>query len=170
MASRLIPLAEVARPHGVRGELRVKLYHRDSNLLQALSEVILRHPDGEENLVKIVRVQRANGAMLVHIEGCEDRTHAEELRGAQILVPREVFPPLEEGEFYVCDLMGAKVIAPEGEVGEVEGFLSYPTCDALVIRTPVGRTELPLVDGLVDAIDVAGGVVRVPRRDPLGEE
>lgn len=168
MASRLIPLAEVARPHGVRGELRLKLYNRDSDLLVSLPEVILRHPDGEQDVVKLTRVQRANDALLVRVEGCDDRDHAEELRGAQILVPREVFPPPEEGEFYVCDLIGAKVLAPDGEVGEVEGLLSYPTCDALVIRTPEGRTELPLVADLVDEIDVVGGVVRVPRRDPLG--
>lgn len=170
MAPRLIPLAEIARPHGVRGDLRLKIYNSDSDLLLSLPEVILQHKDGEQNIVKLLHAQRANDAILARIEGCEDRDHAEELRGAQILVPRDAFPPPDEGEFYVCDLIGAKVIAPDGEVGEVEGLLPYPTCDALLIRTPNGRTELPLIDGMVDEIDVANHVVRVPRRDPLGDE
>jgi len=168
VAPRLIPLAEIARPHGVRGELRLKVYNRDSDLLLSLPEVLLQHTDGEQNLVKILHAQRSNEAILMRIEGCDDRDHAEELRGAQLLVPRDAFPPIEEGEFYVCDLIGARVIAPDGEVGTVEGLLPYPTCDALLIRTPEGRLELPLLDGLVDEVDVAGGVVRGPRRDPLG--
>lgn len=168
MSPRLVPLAEVARPHGVRGELRLKVYNRNSDLLLSVAEVILQHQDGEQNLVKLLHAQRANDAFLVRIEGCDDRDHAEELRGAQILVPRDLFPPPDEGEFYVCDLIGARVVAPDGEVGLVEGLLSYPTCDALLIRTPEGRLELPLVDGVVDEVNVAAGLVRVPRRDPLG--
>lgn len=167
---KLVALAEIARPHGVRGELRLKVYNRDSDLLLSLPEVILQHKDGEQNIVRLLHAQYANDAILVQIEGCEDRDHAEELRGALILVPRETFPPLEDGEFYVCDLLGAKVLAPDGEVGEVEGLLPYPTCDALLVRTPNGRIELPLIDGLVGEIDIANHIVHVPRRDPLEGE
>jgi 16S rRNA processing protein RimM len=169
VASRLIPLAEIARPHGIRGELRLKVYNSDSDLLLALPEVTLQPPDGEPRRVKITHAQRANDAILARIQGCNDRDQAEALRGAQLLVPRDLFPPPEDGEFYVCDLLGAKVLAPDGEVGVVEGLLPYPTCDVLLIRTPEGRIELPLLDGLVDEIDVENGVVRVPRRDPLEE-
>jgi 16S rRNA processing protein RimM len=170
VTTRLIALAEVARPHGVRGELRLKLYNRDSDLLLSLPEVVLQHKDGEQNLVKLTGARRANDAILAFIEGCSDRDHADELRGAQLLAPREVFPALEDGEFYVCDVVGARVVAPDGEMGTVEDVLSYPTCDALAVRTPKGRVELPLVDGVIDEVDIAAGVVRVPRRDPLGEE
>lgn len=166
-----MPLAEVARPHGIRGELRLKLYNRDSDLLLTLDQVVLQHADGERNLVDVIEARRANDAMLVRLGGCDDRDHAEELRGAQILAPRDVFPALDEGEFYVCDIVGARVVAPDGEVGAVEDILSYPTCDALAIRTPKGdRLELPLVEGVVDEVDVAGGLVRVATRDPLGSD
>ena len=164
-----MPLAEVARPHGVRGELRLKLYNRDSDLLLSLEQVVLQHPDGERNLVDIVEARRANDAILMRLKGCDDRDHADELRGAQFLAPRDIFPALDEGEFYVCDIVGARVVAPEGEVGSVEDVLSYPSCDALVVRAPDGeRLELPLVESVVDEIDVAGGVVKVTARDPLG--
>ena len=34
-----VPLAEVARPHGVKGEVRLKLFNRDSDVLLDLDEV-----------------------------------------------------------------------------------------------------------------------------------
>lgn len=167
---RLIALAEIARPHGVRGELRLKLYNRDSELLLHLDQVVLEHADKARDLVDIVEARKANDAILMRLEGCDDRDQAEGLRGARLLVPRDLFPPVEEGEFYVCDVVGARVVAPDGEVGVVDDILSYPTCDALRVKTAEGYLELPLVDGVVDEVDTQAGVVRVSRRDPLAED
>ena len=167
-ASRLIALAEIARPHGVRGELRLKLYNRDSDLLLELDHIVLEPSGGGRTTVAVREARRANDAMLVWLEGCDSRDRAEELRGAKILASREVFPPLEDGEFYVCDVIGAQAVTAEGLIGVVEGLLSYPTCDALVIRRTRGDTlELPLVDGVVDEVDVVAGVVRLLQGDPL---
>ncbi len=167
-ASRLIPLAEVARPHGVRGELRLKIYNRDSDLLLDLDKVVLEPVRGERTVVRVREARRANDAMLVWLEGCDSRDRADELRGAKLLASRDVFPPLDADEFYVCDVIGAKAVGPEGEVGVVESLLSYPTCDALVIRRGKGDTiELPLVDGVVDEVDIKAAVVRLASSNPL---
>ena len=165
--ARLVPLAAVARPHGVRGELRLKLHNRDSDLLLGRREVVLRYPDGEERLVVMKSVRRANEAMLVQLEGCGDRDAADELRNAQVLVPRDAFPAPDEGEYYACDLVGLRVVDAEGEVGRVHEFVSYPTCDALLITAPSGAFEVPLVDDIVDSIDLERGEVRIFARAAL---
>lgn len=171
MAHDLVALAEVARPHGVRGELRLKLYNRDSDLLQQVKKVVLRRADGTTSTVELREVRRANDALLVRLAGCEDRDQADALRGAQLLVPRSAFPALDEGEYYVCDLIGVRVVAPDGVVGVVEDVLAYPTCDALILRTPDDqKIELPMVDGVVDEVDLSAREIRVPRRDPLEGE
>ena len=48
-----VPLAEVMRPHGVRGELRLRPFNRDSDLLLDLDEVLVRFPDGDEQEVSV---------------------------------------------------------------------------------------------------------------------
>ena len=48
-----VALADVLRPHGVRGELRLRLYNRDSDLLLDQEEVLLRFPDGDEQEVSV---------------------------------------------------------------------------------------------------------------------
>ncbi len=162
-----MPLAEVARPHGIAGELRLKVYNRDSDLLVRLERVVVRFPSGEEREVAVRHARPAAEAILALLEGCVGRTEAERWRGAQILAPREAFPALEEGEFYACDIEGARVEVAGEPFGEVERLVSYPTCDAIVVRSGEGRFEVPLVEGAVDEVDVAARVVRVGSREAL---
>lgn len=155
-------MAVVARPHGVRGELRLRPYNADSDLLLEVGEVMLRLPSGEGEVLSFEHARRAHDAILVKLPGRDDRNAVEELRGAEVLVRREDFPPLEDDEFYVCDIIGANVVAPEGEIGRVEGLLSYPTVDVFVVRGEAGvRFEIPLLDDFVERVDVAGKKVLV---------
>ena len=160
---RWVALAEVARPHGVRGEMRVKVYNSDSELLPSLREVLVRRREGLERSVRLQFVRAADaGYLLVKLEGVDDRDAAELFRGAELCVRRDAFPPLEEGEFYACDVVGARLFGPDGELGIVEDLASYPTADVLVGRLSGGtRCEIPLVDDYIDAIDAAARHVRL---------
>ncbi|MFT3771321.1 MAG: ribosome maturation factor RimM [Minicystis sp.] len=164
-----IAVAEVARPHGVQGELRLKVYNPDSNLLAQRPRTRLRLPDGTTRDVSIVSVRDVNKALLVRLAGVEDRDAAEALRGAEVCVPRASFPPLEEGEFYACDVEGARAVMKGGEeIGYVTGLASYPTCDVLLIeRTGGARLEVPLLNPYVGSVDVEGGVVEILTVDGL---
>jgi 16S rRNA processing protein RimM len=162
-APKLVALAEVARPHGLTGELRLKVYNLDSDVLRARPPVVLRMPDGAERPARITAVRHADKALLVKLEGVSDRNAAEALRGAVLLVPRETLPPPAEGEFYICDLEGAEAVLVSGEpVGRVFGLTSYPTCDVLVVERAGGKMlEVPLVEAYVHHIDAARGVVEL---------
>src|ERR1700674_5887668 len=96
-AKAWVPLAEIARPHGVRGEVRLRLFNRDSDLLLELDEVLVRFADGEEQEVSIDGARRANDAILMKICSVDDRGRAEQFRGALVCAKRTDFPPLEEG-------------------------------------------------------------------------
>jgi len=158
-----VALAEVARPHGVRGEVRVKMYNSDSELLPSLPEVLVRRPDGAEKTIQLQSVRGADaGYLLAKLEGVDDRDSAESFRGAQLCARRDAFPPLEEGEFYACDVVGARLFGPDGELGIVEDLMTYPTADVLVGRLSGGtRCEIPLVEDYIAEIDVAARHVRL---------
>ena len=160
---RWVPLAEVARPHGVRGELRVKMYNSDSELLPTLPEVMVRKRDGVERTIRLQSVRGADaGYFLAKLEGVDDRDAAESFRGAELCVRREAFPPAEEGEFYACDIVGARLFGPDGELGIVEDLTSYPTADVIVGRLSGGtRCEIPLIDEYIEEIDVGARQVRL---------
>jgi len=170
-ARRFVPVAEVARPHGIQGELRLKLYNEGSELLTEIARgprgravavpLKLRLPSGEEQPLTITSARSTNKALLAKFEGVADCNGAEALRGAVILVPRDAFPPLEEGEFYACDIEGARAMVGGKQVGIVTELHSYPTCDVLVVNHEGTSIEVPLVDTYVASVDVAGGVIEL---------
>jgi len=162
-ADRWVPLAEVARPHGVRGEVRLKVFNADSDILLDLEEVLVRLSDGSEHEVSVDAARRADQAILLKLHSIDDRDRAEELRGAMICARRADFPALEDGEFYACDVEGAVVRAPGVELGKVRELRSYPSVDALIIAASDGGRdwEVPLVEAFVKSVDVDAGVVEL---------
>lgn len=160
---RFVPVAEVARPHGIRGEVRLKLYHEESDIFAQNPTIRLRTPEGEERFVEIDLARKTNNGLLVKFAGTNSRNDAEALRGCILSVPRDEFPALEEGEFYACDVEGARAVLPSGDVvGHVRGLVSYPTCTSLTVeRTTGGKFEVPLVEQFVESVDTDAGVVHL---------
>jgi 16S rRNA processing protein RimM len=156
-----VPLAEVARPHGVRGELRLRLFNKDSDVLLEQAEVLVRLPDGEEHEVSVDSARRADDAILMKLFSIDDRDRAGELRGALVCARRSEFAPLGGGEFYVCDAKGARVTCDGVEIGTVKDVNNYPTVDALVVKAADGGKdwEIPLVDVFVGDVDLAAGAI-----------
>src|SRR4051794_17233824 len=97
----MIALAAVAGAHGVKGEVRLKLF---SDSVQSLSLYKKLHVGGVERLLVSVRDQ--GKAAVARFEGIADRSAAEALRGSLVEVERAALPPLAEGEYYHVDLIG----------------------------------------------------------------
>ncbi len=170
-------LAEVGRPHGVRGEVRLRPFNRDSNLLLELEEVLVRLADGSSHEVSIEHARRTPDAILMKLYSVDDRDRAEELRGATVCVRRGELPPLDPGEFYACDVEGAAVVvAVSGEeprpFGRVRTLRSYPSADVLVVDTGDGGKpfEVPLVEAFVSSVDVEHNVVTLTSTEGLERE
>jgi 16S rRNA processing protein RimM len=162
--SRWVPLAQVARPHGVRGELRLNLFNPTSDTLLQQDEVLVRMPDGEEHEVSVDAARRADRAILLKLHSVDDRDRAEALRGATICVRRSELPALEEGEFYTADVEGAEVRLRDGDaerrVGAVERVDEYPAAMVLVVKLDAGgHVEVPLTNAFVQSVDTTAGVV-----------
>jgi 16S rRNA processing protein RimM len=168
-----VPLAAVLRPHGLRGEVRLKVFNHESDVLLSQEEVLVRTADGEEHEVSVDASRRAGDAILMKLYSVDDRDRAAELRGALVCARRGSFPAREEGEFYTCDVVGAKVLLRRGEgydeLGAVREIQSYPSADALVVQAADGGKdwEVPLLDTFVEAVDVALGVVKLSRLEGL---
>lgn len=149
-----VEIGRVVKPHGLRGEVGILLHRADSSLLESLTFVTLEGNDGTATVYKVEHVARMGRGLRVKFGGCDDRTAAEKLRGATVSVPREILPPLEVGETYLADLIGAKVIDPKGDdFGVVVAVRCYPSVDSVIIdRTDGSSVEQPLVEDWVTIV------------------
>lgn len=157
-----VALAEIARPHGVKGEVRLRLFNKTSDTLLDQEEVLVRLPAGEEHEVSVEAARRADDAILMKLFSVDDRDRAEDLRGAHVCIRRRDFPVATDGEFYAVDVVGAEVKLGETRVGRVEELVTYPTVDALRVVADDGSSlEVPLTDAYVAKVDLGARVVEI---------
>ena len=75
---------------------------------------------------------------------------------------RGAFPALGDGEFYACDIQGARAEMLDGTlVGTVRDMIEYPAATVLVVEGDMGVIELPLTDAYVKQVDAAASLVSV---------
>ncbi len=159
---RYVALAEVARPHGLAGELRLRVYNTDSDLLLGRPHIRLASEDGEVREGQLVSIRRVPGGMLARLASVDTREAAEQMRGIRIEVRRTDLSPAEPGELYHCDLEGCRVMLQGADLGVVKRVACYPTCDALVVARPGAKDlEVPLHDDFVASVDTATACIVV---------
>ena len=149
-SGRRIALAAVAGAHGVNGELRLKLFGDDAKSLAAQKLV---HVAGVER--KLTSFRPVGKGAVARIEGVNDRSAAEALRGSLLEVDRTALPALEEGEYYHTDLIGLPAEDTVGvRVGMVVAVENFGAGDLLEIETEDGKRSLiPFRDGVADLTD-----------------
>lgn len=146
----------VTRAHGLSGEMEVRLDWGESRALLTAPDVILEDEAGRHERHSVSAVRRTPKGVLLSLSSVTDRDAAEERRGRVVLVPREALPELAPGEYYLADLIGARVSAADGaELGTVTEVQMYPSVDAVVIDSASGdRWEQPLIDEWIARVDL----------------
>ena len=147
---RRVALAAVAGAHGVKGEVRLKLF---SDSAESLSRHKTIYVGGVKR--QLVSIRDGGKTAVARVEGVSDRGAAEALRGQLLEVDREALPPLEEGEYYHADLIGLACESADGEpIGVVIAVENFGAGDLLEVEDPDGKRSLvPFRDGIADLKD-----------------
>ena len=137
-AQKRIALAAVAGAHGIKGEVRLKLFADSVDSLAVHPTLFVGGVERQ------VRDLRAGGkTAIARLDGVSDRNAAEALRGSLVEVDRAALPPLAEGEFYHADLVGLPCVDAAGEVvGRVAAIENFGAGDLIEIELPGGKRSL----------------------------
>src|SRR5688572_14808542 len=156
-----LTLGRVVGAHGLRGELRVRLFDETDNNLRALSSIWLAREEGDpkavEARVRAVGSGRRGEARLA-LEGIDGRDAAEDLRGRLVQADVARLAPLEEGEYYQYELIGCRVEDGDGRViGIVQAIWETGAPAVLVVVDETQREHLiPAAREILREVDVAG--------------
>ena len=167
---KTIELGYVTRPHGIRGELKVKLHFEQSDALFEVHSVLLVKGEREPEAYEVAVVRRAGKGVLLGLKGVSTRDAAELLAGARVCIDRGALPALASDEYYLVDVVGCEVHGASGPLGVVQSIATHPTVDALVIVTPDGRVlEQPLDDHWIERVSIQERLVVLRSLDGLIE-
>ena len=133
-----VALAAVAGAHGVKGELRLKLF---SDSVESLARHSRLYVGGRELALKDIK--DGGKTAIARFEGISDRSAAETLRGSLVEIDRDKLPPLEEGEYYHADLIGLPCVDEAGELlGAVAAIEDFGAGELLDVERPDGKRAL----------------------------
>lgn len=150
--------AQVRRPHGVRGEVRVIPLGGDLDRFHVGLELACEQV---ERVLSIASVRPlGDGDLLVTFEGVASREAAAALSGTYLCVEGEDARQLGPDEWFIHQLVGLRAVTASGdELGAVTEVEEYPAHDTLVVTGPGGERRFPMNRAFVERVDIGAGVV-----------
>lgn len=168
-ADKYIIVGNVARPHGIRGELCIDS-HADSPSYFARGALLRLSPPADPGRGKDYAVRAARphqGRILVTLDGVPDRNAAETLRGLAVCVPASKLDAPDPDEVFLHELLGLRVRLlgakpTDPDLGVLEDVRDSGGAELWVIRDAKGREILfPAAAELVPELDLEAGLVVV---------
>lgn len=162
---RYLLLGEILRPHGIRGELRMRVLTDYPERIPDLDHVFLAESidSSSPTIYHVVSMRMHKGYALLTLAGINDRSEADLLRQLQVMVAFEDAIPLEEGEFYLYQLWGLRVETSSGEIlGTIKDVLETGANDVYIVDSPqYGEVLIPATQETILETDIAQGRVVV---------
>ena len=171
MEKNLFPIGRVVKPHGVKGKMKVEYFGEDLRRFVSYHEIFIADEKGRPESYEILEASPHPPRLILQLKGIEKIEQAQPLIGKTILVEKEAFPGLEEGEYYWADLLGIKVETREGkQIGKVREIFSTGAHDVYVVEGKRGEIFLPAIGEVILDIDLAKRVMKVARIEGLWED
>lgn len=157
---KLVEIGVVGRAHGIVGAVVVFLHNPDSSLLEKRKWVMLKDRSGTRKIT-ISDCRKGPKNRVVVFEGISNRTDAEKLKGAELLVPRASLPRLDEEEFYIADLIGIEAWDGEKLLGVVTSSRPQADIEVITVTGESSFVEIPLVEDFVVSLDFESGRIHL---------
>ena len=132
----------IANSHGVKGEVKVYPTTDDATRFKDL-ETIYLDENGTYKELHIKSVKFVKNLVVLGFKEYNNMNDILGLKGMELYVDRENAIPLNEGEFYVADMVGADIVTDEGNhFGTLQDVLKTGANDVYVIKTDEGKEVL----------------------------
>ena len=154
-----LPIGKVVGVHGLHGNIKLLSYADSLAVFKPESRLLLKAADGREKIYTLKWVKPHSKTTLLSLYGIEDRSSAEALIGAELLIEKAGLPELEEGTFYWFDLIGLSVFTLGGEyVGQIDSILPTGSNDVYVVKDPNKGQKyeklIPALEAVIRSVDL----------------
>jgi 16S rRNA processing protein RimM len=160
---RWIEIGQVVKSHGLAGRVKVLSYLESDRMLPSLKDAWIGRTRDSAKRYPIENVRPAGrNHFSLKLEGIEDRSAADALKGFSVSVPYESLETLPENEYYWEDLIGLAVVTEDGKtLGRIENIFPTGSNDVFVCREGGREILLPAIAEVIRSVDIQAGTVVV---------
>ena len=165
----MVTLGRITATQGKSGELRLRL--ADCRLLEPLaSSTVYVGKYNKFREYKVESLTSRHGAILIKLEGVDNLSQAEELKGLDVQVPEDSLGPLEEDSYYMYQLVGCAVLTRgRVRIGTVMDVLEAGTSDVLVVDREGREILIPFHRSICVEVDAVKKEIIIDPPDGLLE-
>lgn len=158
-------MGRLTKAHGLKGAIKIELYTDDPERRFVPGAVFtLQVPESSAwsgKTIELAELKWFNSHPVAFFKDVNDRTTAESLIKAILLVEHDPAEAPEEDAWYDHQLVGLAVIRDGVTVGTVTRLDHLPAQDLLHVETDAGDVMVPFVKAIVPAVDIAAGTITV---------
>lgn len=154
-----LAVGKVRRPHGVRGEVLLEVYTDFPERL-CPGRVVYAGENHERLVIRQVRAHK--DGLLLAFETLATPEEVGRLRNQVLSIAVQDAAPLAEGEYYLYQLIGLRVVEENGrELGRLTEILLTGANDVYVVTGPCGEVLLPAIPQVIRRVDLEAGQMTV---------
>lgn len=150
-----LEIGQIVNTFGIKGMVKIKPFTDDIRRFDKLKKVYIKKGNNKKEY-QIEEIKYHKDMVLIKFQGIENPEDANLLRESYVLIEREKEDPLEEGTFYIVDMIGLEVVTEENErLGTLEDIYNTGSNDIYVVKNELGKQILlPAIHEVIQKIDM----------------
>ena len=154
----------IVTTHGLKGEVKVYPTTDEPERFYDLKKVWLDRSGKMENMIRleVENVRFSKNLALVKFKEYDSIDDVMAIRKGELYVDRADAIPLAEGEYFVGDIIGCRVLDEnDAELGTVKEFIETGAHDVMLVKTEVKDLMIPYCDPFIIEKAPEEGYIRV---------
>ena len=160
--TKYLEIGQIVNTFGIKGMVKIKPFTDDINRFDRLKKIYISNKNGKKEY-QIQEIKYHKNMVLMKLEGVDTPEQADLLRQSYLLVDRADEEPLEEGVYYIVDLLGLEVYTDDNKLlGKVEDIFNTGSNDIYVVKDEMGKQILlPGIPDVLKNVDLEKGKITV---------
>lgn len=155
-----LEIGQIVNTFGIKGEVKVIPFTDDINRFDDLKKVYVKSKK-ESKLYKVESVRYHKNMVLLKLENINNPEDGQTLKNTFLEVDREDAIPLEEGTYFIVDLIGLDVYTDDGKLlGKVDDIYNAGANDIYVVKDELGKQILlPGIDDVIKEVKLEDRII-----------
>lgn len=153
--TKYLEIGQIVNTFGIKGMVKVKPFTENVKRFDKLEKIYIENKKSRKEY-EIEEVKYHKDMVLIKFKGINTLEEANLLRESCLIIDREKEEPLEEGTYYIVDMIGLEVYTEEGELlGKLEDIFNTGSNDIYVVKNELGKQILlPAIGEVIKQIDM----------------